>query len=71
MPHMFQIRDWKKVYNAEMNGETKIWLDRGNGIEIETFEDLIDYLENSEIKFDEAELKQMWDEWQDHDREHE
>ena len=42
MPHMFQIRDWKKVYDAELNGDTKIWLDRGNGIEIETFKDLID-----------------------------
>jgi len=67
MPHMFQIRDWKKVYNGEMNGETKIWLDRGNGIEIETFEDLVDYLQNCDIKFDETELKQMWDEWQNSD----
>ena len=53
MPHMFQIRDWKKVYNGEMNSETKIWLDRGNGIEIETFEELVDYLQNYDIKFDE------------------
>ena len=22
MPHMFQIRDWKKVYDAELNGHT-------------------------------------------------
>ena len=30
MPHMFQIRDWKKVYDAELNGDTHIYLDRGN-----------------------------------------
>lgn len=65
MPHMFQIRDWKKVYDAEMNGNNSIWLDRGNGIEIETVEDLIDYLKNDDIEFDEAEIKEMWDSWQD------
>jgi hypothetical protein len=65
MPHLFQIRDWKKVYDAEMNGNNSIWLDRGNGIEIETVEDLIDYLKNDDIEFDEAEIKKMWDSWQD------
>ena len=46
MPHMFQIRDWKKVYDAELNGDVSIFLDRGYGIEIETVEELIDYLKS-------------------------
>jgi hypothetical protein len=61
MPHMFQIRDWKKVYDADLNGDTHIFLDRGNGIEIETVEQLIDYLNDSEIKFVDVEIKEMWD----------
>jgi hypothetical protein len=60
MPHMFQIRDWKKVYDAELNGDVHIYLDRGNGIEIETADSLIDYLNESEIEFDEAEIRDMW-----------
>jgi hypothetical protein len=64
MPHLFQIRDWKKVYDAELNGNTIIWLDRGNGIEIETVEDLIDYLKNDEVEFDETQIREMWDSWQ-------
>lgn len=65
MPHMFQIRDWKKVYDGDLNGNTIIWLDRGNGIEIETVDQLIDYLNDSEVEFDEAEIREMWDLWQD------
>lgn len=60
MPHMFQIRDWKKVYDAELNGNTIIWLDRGNGIEIETVDDLIDYLKEDGVEFDETEIREMW-----------
>ena len=65
MPHMFQIRDWKKVYDAELNGDTVFWLDRLNIIEIETVEDLIDYLKNDDIEFDEDEIKEMWSDWKD------
>ncbi len=65
MPHLFQIRDWKKVYDAELNGNTIIWLDRGNGIEIETVEDLIDYLKDGDVEYDEDEIKEMWASWQD------
>jgi len=65
MPHMFQIRDWKKVYDAELNGRTIIWLDRGNGIEIETVDQLIEYLNDSDIEFNEEEIKEMWNRWHD------
>ena len=60
MPHMFQIRDWKKVYDAELNGDTHIFLDRGNGIEIETVDELIDYLNDFEVEFNETEIREMW-----------
>jgi hypothetical protein len=61
MPHMFQIRDWKKVYDAELNGDTHILLDRGNCIEIETVEELIDYINDSEVEFNEKEIREMWE----------
>lgn len=28
MPHMFQIRDWKRVYDWDLNGDTRVWIDR-------------------------------------------
>lgn len=61
MPHLFQIRDWKKVYDIELNGDIHVYLDRGDGIEIETVDQLIDYLEGCEIKFDESEIRDMWE----------
>jgi len=64
MPHMFQIRDWKKVYDAELNGNTVNWLDRGNGIEIETVESLIDYIHDMDIEFAEDKIREMWDSWE-------
>jgi hypothetical protein len=64
MPHMFQIRDWKKVYDAELNGRTIFWMDR-YGIEVETLDSLIEYLNNSDIKFDESEIKKKWNSWKD------
>jgi hypothetical protein len=64
MPHMFQIRDWKKVYDAELNGKVMFWLDRSNGIEIETIERLIEYLTDDRIEFDEAQIREMWNSWE-------
>lgn len=61
MPHIFQIRDWKKVYDADLNGDVHIILDRGNGIEIETYDQLIEYLNDFEIEFVEDEIKEMWE----------
>lgn len=60
MPHMFQIRDWKKVYDAELNGEVQIYLDRGNGIEVDGIDELIEYLDELEHEFVEEEIRQMW-----------
>lgn len=71
MPHMFQIRDWKKVYDWKCNGHQIIWVDVRESFEVETLEDLIDYLsgsghfdgmedyqEQSEI----AEITRLWEE---------
>lgn len=47
MPHMFQIRDWKRVYDWDMNGDTKVWIDRNADFcVIETLDDFINYLDN-------------------------
>jgi hypothetical protein len=67
MPHMFQIRDWKRVYDWDLNGDTGIWIDRsGDYLEIETFDDLFDYLESNSIESpSREELKDFWDnEWE-------
>jgi hypothetical protein len=61
MPHIFQIRDWKKVYDADLNGDVHIFLDRTEGNEIETADELIEYLNDNEIEFDEIQIKDMWD----------
>lgn len=71
MPHMFQIRDWKKVYDWRCNGDQIIWVDSSTHFEVETLDDLIDYLsesghfdgmedyqEQSEI----AEITRLWEE---------
>jgi hypothetical protein len=61
MPHMFQIRDWKKVYDADLNGNVAIFIDRDYNVEIETLEELIEYLNDSEVEFDPDEIKEMWE----------
>lgn len=71
MPHMFQIRDWKRVYDWELNGNTPILIDRGAGMEIEDLHDLIGYLESSghfdncedyEQQSHIAEITRLWEE---------
>ncbi len=46
-PHMFQIREKKKVYDWGLNGNYGIWVDVGDQVEIETLDELIEYLHNS------------------------
>jgi hypothetical protein len=70
MPHMFQIRDWKRQYNWDLNGDTGIWIDRSSDyLEIETFDDLCDYLESCDVlPMSRDELKFFWDnEWDSFD----
>ena len=59
MPHMFQIRDWKKVYDFELNGNTRILVGDYQE-EIETFDGFKEHLESSEIEYDETMLDELW-----------
>lgn len=60
MPHMFQIRDWKRVFDDNLNGEHRLYIDYiNNHLEIETLEDFKDYLFNNSIEEPE-DLDEMW-----------
>lgn len=53
MPHLFQIRDYKRVYDFDLNGNTRCWVDRhGDFTVIETLQDLKDYLEGKGVAAD-------------------
>lgn len=60
MPYFFQIRDWVKVYDADLNGDTHIYLNRDYNIQIETVDELISYLEDNSISFEEEKIREMW-----------
>ena len=57
-PHIFQIRDWKKVYDWNLNGDVTIWLD-DYGTEIETLDELKEYLTDNGIDIPE-DIESMW-----------
>ena len=61
MPHMFQIRDWKKQYDWGLNGDTHIWVGDYDE-EIETLDEFKDYLENNGFGIPEN----IEDIWNDH-----
>ena len=61
MPHMFQIRDWKKQYDWGLNGDTHIWVG-DYGEEIETLDEFKEYLENNGFGIPEN----IEDIWNDH-----
>jgi hypothetical protein len=58
MPHMFQIRDWVRVIDWNLNGNTIIYVD-DYGTEIETYSDMLDYLENNDIEIPEN-FEDIW-----------
>ena len=61
MPHMFQIRDWKRQYDWALNGDTKCWVDStGDYTVIETLDDLKSYLEYNDIDAPEN-LDELWE----------
>jgi len=61
MPHMFQIRSDKKVYDWGMNGDKEIWIDLDNSLEIESARDLIDYLDDMGIERpSDEDITTMW-----------
>jgi hypothetical protein len=65
MPHMFQIRDWKRQYDWGLNGDTRCWIDSdGDYIVIETLGEFKQYLESCEIEEPEN-LDELWeDSWE-------
>jgi hypothetical protein len=65
-PYFFQIRDWKKVYDFNLNGDVHFFLDRDSGDEFETLEDLKGHLEYQDFEYDEDELKSLWEDWKNY-----
>ena len=65
MPHMFQIRDYKQVVDWGLNGDTHVWVG-DYGENIETLDDLKEYLENNEIEIPEN-IQDIWDDHWDRD----
>lgn len=62
MPHMYQIRTKKKRYDWGLNGNEVIWIEDGSN-EIETKEDMIEYLERRSIDIPEN-FDDIWeDNW--------
>ena len=59
MPHIFQIRDWKKVYDWGLNGDTHIWVG-DYGTEIETLEQFKDYLKDKQVEIPEN-VQEIWE----------
>lgn len=61
MPHLFQIQTRYKVYDWNMNGDTKCYVD--GETEIESCEELIDVLKSHDIEYP-SDIDRMWeDSW--------
>jgi hypothetical protein len=65
MPHMFQIRDWKRQYDWGLNGDTRCWIDSdGDYTVIETLDEFKEYLEGQGIEEPEN-IEELWeDRWE-------
>lgn len=61
-PHIFQIRDYKKVYDWNLNGDVAIWVN-DYGTEIETLDEFKEYLTENDIAIPE-DIEAIWDEGQ-------
>ncbi len=61
MPHLFQIRDWKRVFDWNLNGDISCWIyNDGDFTIIETLEDLKHHLECCGID-EPVNLDEMWE----------
>jgi hypothetical protein len=62
MPHIFQIRDWEKVWDDNCNGDVHCYIDTEDGELdiIHTYEDMVEYLKYRDID-EPADLQEMWD----------
>jgi hypothetical protein len=69
MPHLFQIRDWERIYDDNLNGDVRVFIHSDGDYEvIETLEDLKIYIESEDVEEPEN-LEEMWDDeyWWDLD----
>lgn len=69
MPHLFQIRDWERVYDDNLNGDVRVLVDSsGDYTVIETLEELKDYMDRNGVEYPEN-LEEMWEDdyWWDLD----
>jgi hypothetical protein len=63
MPHLFQIRDWKKVYDSDLNGENHVYIDIDNDYnEIESIDEFKEYLSNNDIDIPDN-INEIWDDY--------
>jgi hypothetical protein len=63
MPHIFQIRDWKKVYDSDLNGDKHIFIDTNNDYnEIESIDEFKEYLSNNDINIPDN-INEIWDDY--------
>jgi hypothetical protein len=61
MPHLFQIRDWERDYDWNLNGDTFCWVySDGDFTIIETLQDLKDHLAYHNIEEPEN-LDELWE----------
>lgn len=61
MPHLFQIRDWKRVYDWNLNGDFQCWISSdGEFTVIETVEGFKEHLELLGIEEPEN-LEELWE----------
>ena len=65
MPHMFQIRDWERDYDWNLNGDTKCWIDRDDDFTvIETLDEFKDHLQYLGVEEPEN-IDELWeDTWE-------
>lgn len=60
MPHLFQIRDWKRVYDDNLNGDERVFIDSdGDYTVIETLEALKQYIKSEDVEEPEN-LEELW-----------
>lgn len=64
MPHIFQIRDWQRNYDWNLNGDVPCWIYNDGDFEvIETLQDFKEHLEYHDIEEPEN-LDELWeDKW--------
>lgn len=62
MPHIFQIRDWERVWDDNLNGDIQVYIDTTDGELqiISTYDDMVQYLKYMDIDQPEN-LEEMWD----------